>query len=187
MSAIHDLHARALQATTAIVANVRAEQFGDPTPCSEFDVLALLNHMVAGNLRFVAFAAGETGEATPATGQFVNGEALTPYRHSAEAVRRAWQDPALLETVVHLPIGDVPGAVALGIHTVEAIVHGWDLAAATGQPTEIEPELYAAAWLHCKDIDDDLRGPGRPFGPAVTPPPDASDTDRLVAWLGREP
>ena len=88
---------------------------------------------------------------------------------------------------MHLPFGDFPGAIALGIHTVEAIVHGWDLAKATGQSTEIEPELYEVAWQNCKDIDDSFRGPGRPFGPAAAAPPGASDTAKLMAWLGRAP
>ena len=182
-----ELHDRALAATTAIVANVDKSQFDEPTPCANFDVRTLLNHLVGVNYRFVQIAHGEPGAAVPATGDFVHDDALTPYRESAAALSEAWSDPLLLEKTVHMPFGDVPGAFALGVHTVEAIVHGWDLAKATGQPTEIEPELCAVAWQNSKDIDESFRGPGRPFGPAVTPPPGASDTDKLVAWLGRQP
>ncbi len=181
------LHDRALEATTTIVANVAAGQFGAPTPCVEFDVRALLNHMIGGNYRFVKIAEGERGEAIPAAGDFVHDDALTPYRDSAAALSEAWSDPVLLERTVHLPFGDFPGAFALGIHTVETIVHGWDLAKATGQPTEIDPALYEVAWQNTKDIDESFRGPGRPFGPAVALPPGASDTATLMAWLGREP
>ncbi len=88
---------------------------------------------------------------------------------------------------MHLPFGAVPGAVALGVHTVEAIVHGWDLARATGQPTELDPDLCAVAWQNAKNIDDSFRGPGRPFGPAVPARSGATDTARLMAWLGRQP
>ena len=130
----------------------------------------LLNHLISGNYRFVDFAHGERGEAVPAIGDYVHDDALEPYRESAVAVSTVWREPGVLERTVHLPIGDVPGVVALGIHTVETIVHGWDLAQATGQPTELDPELYAVAWEHTKDIDDSLRGPGRPFGPAVAAP-----------------
>ena len=181
------LHDRALEATTSIVANVDAAQLSAPTPCAEFDVRGLLNHMIGGNHRFVKIAAGEPGDSVPATGDFVVNDALTPYRESADAVSKAWSEPSVLEKTVHLPFAEVPGAVAIGIHTVETIVHGWDLATATGQPTELDPELYAVAWEHCKDIDDSFRGPGRPFGPAVTAPASASDTARLMAWLGRHP
>ena len=181
------LHDRALEATTSIVANVDTSQFGGATPCAAFDVRELLNHMIGGNHRFVKIAHGEPGESVPATGDFVRNDALTPYRESAEAVSKAWSDPSVLERTAHLPFGDFPGAFAIGIHTVEVIVHGWDLATATGQATDLDPELYAVAWQNCKDIDESFRGPGRPFGPAVTPPADASDTARLMAWLGRRP
>lgn len=181
------LHDCALEATTSIVATVDTSQFGLPTPCAEFDVHALLNHMVGGNFLFVTVAAGEPGQPIPATGDFVRNDALTPYRDSADAVSKAWSDPSVLERTVHLPFGDFPGAFAIGIHTVETIVHGWDLATATWQPTELDPELYAVAWENCKDIDDSFRGPGRPFGPAVTAPAGATDTARLMAWLGRRP
>ncbi|MGH9184211.1 MAG: TIGR03086 family metal-binding protein [Acidimicrobiales bacterium] len=180
------LHHRALEATTAIVANVNGAQFDMPTPCAEFDVRALLNHMIGGNWRFVKIAQGEPGEAVPSTGDFVHDDAIGPYGVSAAAVSEAWSDPALLAKVVHLPFGDFPGAFALGIHTVETIAHGWDLAKATSQPTEVEPELYEVAWQNSKDIDDSFRGPGLPFGPAVAVPPDASDTEKLMAWLGRQ-
>src|SRR2546429_3029586 len=53
------LHDRALEATTAIVANVKANQFDRSTPCSEFDVQTLLNHMIAGNFMFVDVAQGK--------------------------------------------------------------------------------------------------------------------------------
>jgi uncharacterized protein (TIGR03086 family) len=179
------LHDRALEATTTVVANVDASQFGAPTPCAEFDVRGLLNHMIVGNHRFVKIAHGEPLESVPTTGDFVRNDALTSYRDSADAVSRAWSDPSVLERTAHLPFGDFPGVFAIGIHTVEAIVHGWDLAKATGQPTELDPELYAVAWQNCKDIDDSFRGPGRPFGPAVPAPAGTSDTARLMAWLGR--
>ena len=182
-----ELHERALEATTAIVANVEPAQFGAPTPCTDFDVRTLLNHMIGGNYLFVKIADGEPGTTRPALGDHVRDDALTPYEESANAVARAWSDPALLDKTVYLPFGEFPGAFAVGIHTVEAIVHGWDLAKATGQPTELPAELYAVAWQNTKDIEESFRGPGGPFGPAVEAPAGASDTQRLMAWLGRQP
>jgi uncharacterized protein (TIGR03086 family) len=180
-------HDHALELTEAIVTNVRPDQLARPTPCAEFDVRTLLRHMIAGNERFAAVAMGDSIESRPVMSSF-DGDDLAPlYRASATAVSAAWREPGVLDRRVQLPIGEVPGEVALAIHTVETVVHGWDVAKATNQPTEIPPELCAVAWEASKDIGDNLRGAGRPFGPAVPVPPGASDSDRLVAWLGRHP
>jgi len=181
------LHDRALDALGTTIERVDPSQFDDPTPCAEFDVRALLNHVIGGNYRFVAIARGEAGAAVPATGDFVTDDAVTPYRESAAALSQAWADPSVLERTAHMPFGDFPGEFALGIHIVEAVVHSWDLAKATGQPTELDPVLCDAAWQRSKDIDDTFRGPGRPFGPAVATPPDATATEKLMGWLGRQP
>ncbi len=179
------LHDRALEAAVSIVANVELSQLGLPTPCADFDVRALLDHVMEGNHRFTAIANGVPARPAP-TADVERDGVLAPFRESADAVGAAWRDPAVLERTVRLPIGDVPGAYALRIHTVEAIVHGWDLAKATGQPTELDPQLYEAAWQASKDVGEHLRGEGRPFGPAVNIQ-SGSDTERLMAWLGRQP
>ena len=119
---------------------------------------ALLNHVIGGNLRFVAIAQGEPGASVPATGDFVTDDAVMPYRESAAALSKAWSDPVVLEQTVQMPFGDFPGEFALGIHIVEAVVHTWDLSKATGQPTELDPVLCEAAWERTKDIDDSFAG-----------------------------
>ena len=181
------LHDRALEALGTTIEKIDPSQFGAPTPCAEFDVKALLNHVIGGNYRFVAIARGEHGAAVPATGDFVTDDAVAPYRESAVALSKAWADPAVLEHTVHLPFGDFPGEFALGIHLVEAVVHSWDLAKATGQRTELDPDLCEAAWQRSKDIDESFRGPGRPFRPAIVAPPDPTATAKLMTWLGRQP
>lgn len=181
------LHDRALDVLGTTIEKIEPSQLGDPTPCSEFDVKSLLNHVIAGNRRFTAIAEGAPATSVPAMGDFFTDDAVAPYRESAAALSAAWADPAALERTAQLPFGDFPGEFALGIHVVEAVVHTWDLAKATGQPTDIDPELCDAAWQRTKDLDETFRGPGRPFGPPVAPPPDATPTERLVAWLGRQP
>ena len=124
------------------------------------------------------------GEAPP---DLVAADHVASYRESAEAVSKAWSDPAVLTRTVHLPFGDFPGQFGIGIHFVETLVHGWDLAKATGQPTTLDPELVAFAWENTKDLSDSFRGPGLPFGQPVDVPANVPATDRLVAWLGRTP
>ena len=179
-------HAAALDSTSRIVAGIDRAQLSLPTPCEDFDVEALLGHLIVGNRRFVAVAGGAPATSVPLEPEPTD-DWSAAYDTTAIAVRDAWRDPAALERIAELPIGSIPGVVALGMHVVESLVHGWDLATATGQGTDIEPELCTIAWQNVQGVDDDLRGAGRPFGPAIEVPDHAPATDRLVAWLGRQP
>lgn len=179
-------HAAALDSTRRIVAGIDPTQLSLPTPCPDFDVEALLGHMVVGNHRFVAVAEGAPATSVPLEPEPTD-DWSAAYDASATAVGAAWRDPAAHDRMAELPGMSVPGVVAHGMHVVETLVHGWDLAKATGQPTEIDPVLCTIAWDNVRGVDDDLRGAGRPFGSAIDVPGDASATDRLVAWLGRQP
>lgn len=183
---LHDAHAAALDRTRKIVAGIGPAQLSLPTPCPEFDVQELLGHLVVGNRRFTAMAQGAPAASIPLEPGPID-DWSTAYDASADAVGTAWRDPAALERDAVLPMVTVPGVVALGMHVVETLVHGWDLATATGQPTEIDPDLCAVAWDNVQGVNDELRGPGGPFGPATEVASDAIPTDRLVAWLGRRP
>ncbi len=185
---LFELHDRALDALCITIETIDASQLGDPTPCAQFDVRALLNHLVSGNYRFATMAEGVPAPPAPANGDFVGDDAAAAYRASADVLSKAWAaDPGLLERIVDMPFGKVPGEFAVGVHVVETVVHSWDLAKATGQPTDLDSELCEAAWDRSKGIDDSFRGPGRPFGRAVAAPPGATATETLVAWLGRNP
>lgn len=84
------------------------------------------------------------------------------------------------------PWGTIPGALAIGGYLQEAVTHGWDLAVSTGQPSQAEPELAAAALAAAqKALPAQPRGGEIPFGPVVEPEPYATPTERLVNWTGR--
>ena len=190
------LHDRALDVLGTTIEKIDAAQLGDPTPCSEFDVRALLNHVIGGNLRFVAIAQGEPGASVPATGDFVTDDAVMPYRESAAALSKAWSDPAVLERTVQMPFGDFPGEFALGIHIVEAVVHTWDLSKATGQPTSSTPSCArrpgsarrtsttASGGRAARSVRRLRRPPTQPR-PSGWSPGSAADPDRLSAGRGR--
>jgi uncharacterized protein (TIGR03086 family) len=85
--------------------------------------------------------------------------------------------------------GDAPGAMAGLILADELVVHGWDVARATGQPYACEPEVLGAAqeFLAQFASPDAPAGPDVPFGPARVLPGDAPLLDRVVALAGRDP
>jgi uncharacterized protein (TIGR03086 family) len=170
-------------------AGVSPAQLADPTPCTEFDVRALLGHLVAVLRRVTSVGSGvpAVGHATLVTDVPDDGWAAAA-RAAVDEVEAVWSDPAVLQREVRLPFGTLPGAAALASYTGELSTHTWDLAVATGQsPARDERVLTGAlAAIHAK-LPSAERPPGVPFGDAVPVADDAPVIDRLVAWQGRDP
>ena len=190
------LHERALEATLRTVAAVRPDQLSRPTPCPGLDVRAMIEHLVQGNFGFAKVAEGEpylgggggSDAVADVVGHGVADDPAAALAASAGRVAEAWRRPGVLDQMCRLPFGDMPGRFALALHLVEVLVHGWDVAKATGLDTKLDPELAGAALRTVEmAVTDDLRGPGGPFGPEVDVFEDAPVGDRLVAFLGRQP
>jgi len=184
------LHEGALDATSRIVARVRPHQLSLPTPCAEWDVRRLIEHLVEGNEMFTraavdpARAPAQAGADDPGPGD----DPFEAYARSTEAVRRAWRQPGVLEREIYGPFGTLPGHVVVRMHFVDHLVHGWDVAKATGQDTTIDETLARAAYEEMTAaLDPSSRRAGLPFGPEVPCPRDAPVHERLVAFLGRHP
>lgn len=178
---------RALLATGHIVAGVRPEQLGNRTPCADWDVRLLLNHIIGGNYMFAELARGGRVDATGEMEDYTRPSPGTHYLESAEAVMAAWAEPGAMDRRVHMPFGDVPASAAVCIHFLDIVVHGWDLARATDQDATIAPDLAAEAL----DISSDLLSPelrdAGVFGPEVPALADDPLHHRLVAFMGRRP
>ncbi len=105
------------------------------------------------------------------------------------AAAAAWAEPAAWAGVTRIAGADGP-AQAIGLALAdELVVHGWDLARATGRPYDCEPELLDAAegFLDRCASRDAPAGPDVPFGPARPLPDDACSLDRVIALAGRDP
>jgi len=179
------LHDRAVDETARLVDGVGPEQLGLPTPCPDWDVRALLTHLVGGNLRWAALATGEPLMRGPARGgapgaDLLGDDPAAAYRRSAAALHAAWQDPALLDRQFEIPIGILPGRAALNIRLVERVIHGWDRAKATGQHSAFDPEVVGTA---AQFAQSGLSG-DRPPVPVADELP---EIHRLAAFLGRTP
>jgi len=186
------LHEHALDETAWLVAGVGPDQMSLPTPCSDWDVRALLTHLVGGNVRYAGLARGEPMRqglargGNPAT-DLLGDDPANAYRRSATAVDAAWRDPALLDRTFELPIGVLPGRAALTLHLVETIVHGWDLAKATRQQPAFDPDVVQAATRFVQPAAPGKSPPSAAFATPVPVADDLPEIDRLAAFLGRTP
>jgi uncharacterized protein (TIGR03086 family) len=174
----------ALDATERVLTAVRDHQWADPTPCTEWQVRDLVNHLVGGNYTFARILRGEP-PAPPRQVLQSGPELQSAYRDSAAAVLGAFRQPDVLEHVFTVPFGTVPGMVALHLRITEVLVHGWDLAQATAQPATFPDDLAEQALAFTRGKLPDVGSGRSPFAPPQPVAEDASAIDRLAACLGR--
>jgi uncharacterized protein (TIGR03086 family) len=182
-----DQLARLVQGFEQLIAAVRADQWTGATPCTDWNVRNLVNHVVRGNRLFAAVLRGEQPP-PPEPADVLGEDPLAAYRAAAAELLEAFGQPGAMERVVTVPFGTVPGSVALHLRKTELLVHGWDLARATGQPTGFSfPEDVAEQELQFSRAAIGQIPPGRtPFGPPQAVADDAPAIDRLAALLGRQ-
>jgi uncharacterized protein (TIGR03086 family) len=181
-----EVHARALDRTHAFVAGIDASQLDTMSVCDDWSVRTLLNHVVSGNFWVPELVSGKTIDEV---GDRLDGDVLDPdplsaYDASATAAAAAFREPGAMERPVGVSYGPVPGAVYCGHRFIDVLVHGWDLAASTGQDTTLDPELVEACWEVLEPQLDMIKGTGA-FGTDVTVPADADRQTKLLAALGR--
>ncbi|KRE39189.1 hypothetical protein ASG73_02265 [Janibacter sp. Soil728] len=171
---------------TDLISAVRPAQLDAPTPCAEYDVRGLLQHISALPAKIAAVATGGNPRELPSQVAIDEDGVGQRYGEEAGAALGAWADDTLLSTTVTAPWGPAPGAAALGGFVMETVTHGWDLAVATGQDPEADPALVAKARAIGEHaLAEAPRGPGMPFGVPVEAPVGAGPTTQLAAFLGR--
>jgi len=185
-SDIAELHARALDATGRIVGGVLPDRWRASTPCAAWDARTLVNHVVSGNLWAAELAAGATIEQVGSRldGDLLGADPAAAYDESAAAAAAVFRRPGALDAPCAVSYGPVPGSVYAGHRFLDVLVHGWDLAAATGQAYLIDPELIQACRQVIEPQLGGLRAAGA-LGPEVPVPADASPQTRFLALLGR--
>ena len=178
------VYAGATAWVTDLLRAVREDQLSLPTPCDEFDVRRLSQHLIGTVARAVAIA--EIGDVESVSAFSAEFDAAT-FQRLADRAQQVWADDALLAKPVRVPWGEVPGGGALWGYVNEALVHGWDLAVATGQDAEADPALVEpTAAVARRFIGADIRVPGVPFKSVVEPREQAGPTERLANWSGRD-
>ena len=183
------LYSGALSWALGLVRNVRPDQMGAPTPCTELDVRALIAHLVATVYRATALGRGEDARTAPWQAEPTDDWAGA-YAAAIEEMWAVWRGPdgdALLDRKVTAPFGTVPGRAALMAYTSETLVHGWDLAVATGQPAEADPAVAEPVLAGMQRfLPAEPRGGHIPFAEPVQPRSEAGPTERLANWCGRK-
>ncbi len=184
---ISTVYDRASEWTAGVFSNVKDDQHADPTPCPEWNVRELMNHIVGGGFMFAGAIAGQempAGDGPPP--DMLGDDPAAAYRQSAAGVRAAMDRDGVMDQMVTLPAGEFPGAIVFNIATSEALVHGWDLAKATGQDTAFPDDIADAVYAFTAPGVDFGRQGGF-YGPEVGVGEDAPAHQRLVALLGRQP
>lgn len=181
---------RALDQGERVVSGVSPDQAELPTPCADWTVRQLVEHLV-GAMRFHgAVTAGTISGAHPPTrGSLppLGDDWAAAYRQARDAMLAAWQRPGALEQTYTLPFATLPGMAYAPFITLEVVAHSWDLASATGQRDTLDDALGAVALEVAHRTMPPERPPQVPFKNVVEVPETAPVYDRLAAYLGRQP
>ncbi len=180
---------QAFTTTRSILNGVTRDQLDDPTPCASWDVRALVNHIIGGSYWFADTVAAGVADPFP-TRDYATGDLVDSYDEGIRATLAAFNAPGALDSIITLPFGDFPCGRYLSLATNDTFVHGWDLARATGQPSELDPGLSLELLDESRQaIPATFRGADgeAPFGPIVEIADSAPAADRLAAFLGRHP
>ena len=176
--------------TAAVLGNVRDEQLGGPTPCTQLSVREVVAHVGQLAPAFGAAAAKDLGDLTdnpPGEGGYLLDERWRDdYPARLTAFAEAWQAAQAWQGMTRVGGVDLPGEVCGLVGLTEVVVHGWDLARATGQPYGIDTATAGAVLPHVAQFAAEEPVEGL-FGRAVPVGDDAGDFDRALALSGRDP
>jgi uncharacterized protein (TIGR03086 family) len=180
---------RANASTEKILANVTRDQLTLASPCASWQVRDVVNHVVGNNFWFEAIARDGVAPDRPnnAAPDETAADFAELFRQGSTRAVAAFV--AAMDATLHLPWGDMPASVFILMASADQFVHGWDLARATGLPTDLDEEL-ASQFLefYRSAIADEFRGPDAvaPFGPLVSTTSD-DPVAQLAAVAGRNP
>jgi len=175
---------RSVAGFTERLSQVRPDQWSAPTPCADWDVRALVNHIVYEE-RWMAPLFG--GATIAEVGDRFEGDLLgpNPVVSAAEAAREA-EAAVRLDGTVHLSFGDVPAEEYLRQLLADHLIHSWDLAAAIGADRTLDPSVVRECARWYADNEDGYRSSGA-VAARVPVPDSASEQDRLIGAFGRDP
>jgi len=173
---------RSAATATAVIDAVTSDQYDDPTPCSDWTVRQLLNHVIGGSKIFTVILTG--GAPVDRTADHVGSDHAASFRSAISDLRAAFAADGALDGTYQGPLGETSGAFLMRMRVNEMMVHSWDLARATGQSTDLDPELAAECIEDIRRVQEAGRGAPmfKPMQPAGS---EATVADQLAAMAGR--
>ncbi|MGO8864740.1 MAG: TIGR03086 family metal-binding protein [Acidimicrobiales bacterium] len=184
-----DLIKRVISSTDQVVRGTEPSQLGLPSPCEEWTVRDVINHITGGATMF-AVCVEEGSVPDELLGQLMSADNLGDdyvgaWESASSRAVAAFEVPGALDKMVKLPFGEMPAGAALDIAVVDVLTHAADIASATNQTIEDTALVETALEMGRQMIGPDLRAPGL-FGPEQ-PAPDGAIADvRLLAFTGRK-
>lgn len=183
-----ELMRTAADAASEVVRGVQPSQLSLPTPCAEWDVRTLINHLFTWSAHGSELVARKLplDEAALAATDYVTDDWAKAYAEQLDKTVAAWAAPGATEGMAAMGSGPFPAAELAKMFLGELVLHGWDLARATGQELRVDDEVAEAAL----DISGQLAGQARElglFGEPVATDAAASTFDRVLAVTGRDP
>lgn len=162
-----------------------SSQTDKSTPCPDFTVKELLEHVVLVMRRVAAIGRGEHWSSI--IEEPVDGGWGDQFKEAAHATMEAWTDPAKLHETYEVPWGEIPGAPLMLTYTAELAVHGWDLATAIGADFAVDDEHLHGPLMAAQFIPAEGRGTDEmPFSEVVDPGKDAPVLLKIAGWMGRQ-
>lgn len=194
---VRPFHRIAVLRSVEVVRHVTPADLRHPTPCSGWDLGDLLAHMTVQHRGFAAAARGHGGDLAvwdvATVTAAVAADPSGSYAAAAADVIAAFASDGALEAGFALPeFGPdvvVRGALAMGFHFIDYVVHGWDVARAIDVELRLPDDVIAAAAPIAFAVPDgaDRNAPHSPFRPALDTPRGSHDLDRILTHLGRSP
>lgn len=178
-----------LPAISDLVDQVEPEQLHCATPCSNFDLSGVLHHMIGLGGTFTYLFRGEEPPAAEAgdvaAGDHNDDVPAAAFREVMHDLLSSVRSDGAMERTLPTPLGPMPGETFARLVAFDGLVHGWDIARASGRSWELPDEVVAAVDSFARNaLTDDLRD-GDTFKVATTPPVDATPIDRVAAFSGR--
>jgi uncharacterized protein (TIGR03086 family) len=175
-----------MESTRVYVDGVKPDQWHGPTPCSEWDVKQVANHIIGENLWAAELFQGKTiGEVgSRLDGDLAGNDPAAAYAASMEAATPSVTATGAMEATCHLSFGDYSGSDYAAQLFMDLLVHGWDIATATGQDARLDPDLVQACLPIAEQLTTQFRSAGV-FGENLSVSADADPQTILVALLGR--